>query len=550
MSSADMRKKDDSKEKNKKLAIIAAALVVVFVLWRGNGVYTPSRPRPAGKAGPTLKLATWNIAAINNNPFEYWITHNDQAYNKLMLDVQDFIDNPGDRDVLVSDVFTEKMFSDLLVSMNEVGWEGTTETADLWNSDFKKRRIVSQFMKDKTLGDKRMASMPDRVSNTILTPSGPVYRPAVINCYQKPFKDINDWWQQWSNFIFKSSVEVTNKQGNLEYQKIKDKLKKIPRAKYPAVTEEEERISIPLQTMCGAIFDAILFHIVETVSGTKWQSLRTEMCEALNLKKTDHTLGVLERTYGDSDVIFLQEVAKEFIAKAQSDSLLSDYAIIAPAELGSRDQNSVVFLSKALFDITSVVEISKTVEANCNTKGLAPGDIIAITVNDRLGNMFMFASFHGDTNGLQTIPVVTAIHKTHSELRQNNVKLLMGLDANTYENSVPGKTQDVLEFAKAYVALGLTSIWGDHPDPTNHTTYNARTYLQPQLNKAAKKSELVSKGDVNPKDFVLYYNGDFTTKTLTKDNTGKKKYVEGMVFPTLQFPSDHGVLSAVVHKEF
>ena len=102
--------------------------------------------------------------------------------------------------------------------------------------------------------------------------------------------------------------------------------------RYPAVTEEEERISIPLQTMCGAIFDAILFHIVETVSGTKWQSLRTEMCEALNLKKTDHTLGVLERTYGDSDVIFLQEVAKEFIAKAQSDSLLSDYAIIAPAE--------------------------------------------------------------------------------------------------------------------------------------------------------------------------------------------------------------------------
>lgn len=62
-----------SKEKNKKLAIIAAALVVVFVLWRGNGVYTPSRPRPAGKAGPTLKLATWNIAAINNNPFEYVI---------------------------------------------------------------------------------------------------------------------------------------------------------------------------------------------------------------------------------------------------------------------------------------------------------------------------------------------------------------------------------------------------------------------------------------------------------------------------------------------
>lgn len=545
-----MSKAEESREKNKKIAVVAAGLVMVFVMWRGNGVYSPSRPRPAGKAGPTLKLATWNIAAINNNPFEYWITHDDAAYNKLMLDVQEFIDSPGARDVSVSDVFTEDMFSSLKASMSEMGWEGIDETTELWNSDFKQRKIVSQFMKDKTLGDKRLASMPDRVSNTILTPSGPVYRPAVINCYQKKFKDINDWWTQWSAFIFKSSVEQKNKQGVLEYVRIKDKLKKIPRAKYPAVTEEEERISIPLQTMCGAIFDAILFHIVEQVSGTKWQGLRTEMCEALNLKKTDHTLGILERTYGDSDIIFLQEVAKEFISKAQNDDLLSDYAIIAPAQLGSRDQNSVIFLSKALFDVTSVVEISKTVEANCDTKGLAPGDIIAITVNDRVGNTFMFASFHGDTNGMQTIPVVKAVHKTHSELRQNGVKLLMGLDANTYENSIPGKTQDVLEFAAMYAGIGLTSIWGDHPDPTNHTTYNARTFLQPQLNKAARKSELVSKGDVNPKDFVLYYNGDFTTKGLTKDNTGKKTFVEGMVFPTLQFPSDHGVLSAVVHKEF
>ena len=42
-----------------------------------------------------LKTATWNIAAVNNNPFEYWITHEDDAYNKLMEDVQSFIDQPG-----------------------------------------------------------------------------------------------------------------------------------------------------------------------------------------------------------------------------------------------------------------------------------------------------------------------------------------------------------------------------------------------------------------------------------------------------------------------
>ena len=43
----------------------------------------------------TLRVATWNIAAINNNPFEYWITHDDADYNVLMEGVQSFIDQPG-----------------------------------------------------------------------------------------------------------------------------------------------------------------------------------------------------------------------------------------------------------------------------------------------------------------------------------------------------------------------------------------------------------------------------------------------------------------------
>jgi hypothetical protein len=34
-----------------------------------------------------------------------------------------------------------------------------------------------------------------------------------------------------------------------------------------------------------------------------------------------------------------------------------------------------------------------------------------------------------------------------------------------------------------------------------------------------------------------------------KDNTGKKKYTEGMVFPTLAFPSDHGILGATLEHQ-
>ena len=70
------------------------------------------------------------------------------------------------------------------------------------------------------------------------------------------------------------------------------------------------------------------------------------------------------------------------------------------------------------------------------------------------------------------------------------------------------------------MGMGLTSCWGDTPDPTQHTTYSARTFLQPQLNKAAKKDELVAKGDVNPKDFVLFYPFDLQPTFVGKDNTG------------------------------
>ena len=56
------------------------------------------------------------------------------------------------------------------------------------------------------------------------------------------------------------------------------------------------------------------------------------------------------------------------------------------------------------------------------------------------------------------------------------------------------------------------------------------------------------KGDKNPKDFIVFFAADFDVISTTKDNTGKKQYVEGMVFPTLTFPSDHGVTSTVLRS--
>merc|ERR1719238_2113771 len=106
-------------------------------------------------------------------------------------------------------------------------------------------------------------------------------------------------------------------------------LQKIKRAKYPAVTPEEEAISIPLQTLCQAVFDAILVYIVNTVSPSgKWQRLQQQMCDSLNRKKDVLTLSILEGSYRDVDILFVQEAATVFMAKAKASSLGSRYRVV------------------------------------------------------------------------------------------------------------------------------------------------------------------------------------------------------------------------------
>lgn len=499
----------------------------------------------------TLSVATWNIAAINNNPFEYWITYDENPeYENIMSKIEEFLEHPGEKDVKVQSVFTQDMFSKLEERMTKVGWDSVQT---YWENDFKNRKIVSEFMKDPLLGSKRLASMPDRITNTInvVNSEEPVCRPTVINMYDGDLSTLDVWWGAWEKFMFDTPLTISNK-GETVTNPVYKLLQPIKKAKYPDITEEEEKVSLPLQTMCGAIFDAILVHMMNTLSEPAvWQSLKKTMVENLNKKKVPHTLDILENVYGSSDIVTLQEVSASFIDQARKRELGQKFWIVAPGDLDAvRDQNSVIFLSKATFPSGPTAEITHLVEGSFEEGvkvPIAKGDILAITATDRDGIPFVIASFHGDTNGLATKPVLSAIIKAmNSDSTLITHKLLFGLDANTYEKAKPGKQQDVLEWGEHYVSYGLTSCWGDVPNPSNYTTFNSRTYLQPQLNKACKKSDKRLNGDVNPKDFILFNKDDFKVKTTWKDNTGEKRYVEDMAFPTLNFPSDHGILATVV----
>ena len=90
-------------------------------------------------------------------------------------------------------------------------------------------------------------------TNTINTADGKtVMRPAVINCYQGDLGTTAKWWKAWRSFVFAESVLVKKRGGEGTEQKaIKDMLSKIKNSKYPAITPEEEAISIPLQAVAG-----------------------------------------------------------------------------------------------------------------------------------------------------------------------------------------------------------------------------------------------------------------------------------------------------------
>ena len=279
----------------------------------------------------TLSTLSWNIAAVNNNPFEYFLTHLDPKYVSLMEGVEGFIEAPGDRDIPVGSVFTQAMYDDLAERMQAQGW-GVAPIAAVWSSDLSQRTIVTGFLKDKALGAKRLMSMPDRFTNTIdLAGGGVANRPCITSNFDGDMSTLPKWWaavqlgsckvcpclrgsnslathhsslqrpgallrasesrgsrsetchrltvspraaqrgerggpcdpggrcvsllrrlgvpgpQAWAAFMFETSVEVAVKGGGTATKRPCELLSRISRAKYPALSEEEEAMSVPLQ---------------------------------------------------------------------------------------------------------------------------------------------------------------------------------------------------------------------------------------------------------------------------------------------------------------
>ncbi len=89
------------------------------------GFYSPT-VLSKQNVGLSIHAASWNISAVNNNPFEYWTSNPDPCYDALMRDIQSLVESP-DRDVNIHTIFLDSMFLDLCEEMKAQNITGLSE---------------------------------------------------------------------------------------------------------------------------------------------------------------------------------------------------------------------------------------------------------------------------------------------------------------------------------------------------------------------------------------------------------------------------------------
>lgn len=510
-------------------------------------------PRP-----PRLRLTNWNIAAINRNPWEYYIKHDaDPRYVELMSGIERFIDFPGVFDIAVAQVFTDDMAAELFTQLATVPAlaKGVGFVRARWEEDLRNRAIVTGFLKDKALGDKRLISMADRTTNCIDVVDGLVCRPTVTNAYDVDLPNLAVWWPLWLEFMFQIDIQPITEKSRASC-KVYTRLKPIKKAKYPAIDEVEAEHSLALQALCLAIFDAIQIHMMNTLKPGAWYELKQDLYSALSTNKVPACLEILSGKYAQSNVIFLQETSTSFMASLKEHALLSKrYFVVAPEHFDSeKNQNSIALLSHAVFDERSVVEITSAVleEAGVAAK-FGGGDALAFTCAGLNGGLYIVSSFHGDTAGLQTEPFITAF-ANYAAAHHSDCTLLSGMDANAYTHFNKKKLH-VDRFFDCVNELGLETCWEDLALAKSHTTvFNARTFCQTQLNKAIRRAAFVPENemiDCNPKDYVIFSPEQFTCTKVHVDNTGGgpgrlSLHDPLIIMPGITFPSDHAIVTCTL----
>ena len=140
--------------------------------------------------------------------------------------------------------------------------------------------------------------------------------------------------------------------------------------------------------------------------------------------------------------------------------------VLRPSQVDAkRSQMSVILASRARFDPATARDVSADALAAPGCEAVDRADLCVYDVADRGGRPFLLASFHGDSDGRATLPVLAAVHRL-ARTRFPRHALVMGLDANTAAGG-GGGALDVGRFCAALADAGMGSCWRGQVRPPN-----------------------------------------------------------------------------------
>ena len=343
----------------------------------------------------------------------------------MMDSIHEWFTRPEMSDRMISSIFTENMYKTLRNEFAIQGIGNLDKLDQIWYEDISNRNSISDFMTDISLGKKRLISMPERITSSIRTELGNVtYRPSAITGSREELNTVEQWWSAWIKFMFSTPIRIRG----TEHPNVFSRLETIPRAKYPALTAQEEAMSIPLQALCLAVFDAILIHMLSTVAPHSWQALKQSLHRALHEDKVAACVAVLRRRYADADVIFIQEASDAFAAAAWAD--LGRLVLRPPRADAKRSQVSLILVHRARFREDTARDLTDHVLAHPACAAVDRADLCVAEILAADGRPHLLASFHGDSAGRSTPAVVAAVHSLARARFPDHV-LVFGLDANT-----------------------------------------------------------------------------------------------------------------------
>jgi len=522
-------------------------------------------------------LLSWNIASVNNNPFEYWADFGAE-YKKMLDKTGKWIDEHGKN--TVGSIFTDELYQQLKTEMVQSGGyeESDFQTKEAAPNDektkgpwdkLKNRTVVGQFLKapkfetDEKTGKKtccedslplagRAISLPDRLTNTIVSEGkeGKSLRPAVINGYEE--RDLSkttgtEWLQLWSDYMFKEPGFGKKVGGRL-----KDEFS------YHGIQEDEKgKYSRPLQLMYLAAFDWVTIQMMNDIqkemrgpeegkTAFSWWDERKKAYQVQCAEKPQRTVEVLERLLqdADADVGFVQEAGKAFVQEWGKKKSRS-FSLLQPETLGK--QSSVILVHNERFKKGVRIDITVP-NLKPKQEGAVKQGLLAYQVEgmESPPKKYLLVSFHGDSDGLLTTPVVKGLSNWLNE--NKDVIPLFGMDANAHYENNDGKALGLEAFETSLEEAGLKSAF----ETASPTTLKFRTMVQAQPSKGKTYAQVehalrVKKG-AEPKDHVVVPQG-WTLKSsevlFINGQNEMKAFTGQEILPTLYFPSDHAAVKVV-----